>query len=470
VKLTTGEQVSNVSLTGSPVCLVAGEDMLLCILKRSPAERADLFPPGNSSPQDISAEGSPPEQSSQELDLNYVLYSVTAEQQLATGRLPISTGASLRWCGISAEALPLALDTSGVLWALSISRSTDAPHNVLAAEWQSAAELEDSGSRLCPVRAEGHSLLCLELSKGRVEPRVGSVQKLHATRYKRPQPAHAAAAQRGEAECQQALKDFEASAKMGDVEEALDVILNYFESHTRHRARLLKAAHSLAEGLGEEELAERLLAILQVTSGGAPPPQAAEQQPAVEEASMAPEIESRQEQAAVEEQASKDKTETDEAQYVAKEVLNGSLDSEAHMTKPVEDQDMQGSDEVVPMQQLNAAAPNLDPEVARRIAENRAKALERRAAAEALKVTEKQTAEKASPSSAALPATALDPEVARRIAENRAKALERRAAMAAAAAPRISPEKRARSPSAEVDGSGEKCLLEAPSAVRLRAC
>lgn len=444
VKSTSGEQVSNVPLSGSPVCLVAGEDMLLCILKRSPAEGADLLPSQNSSPQDMSAQDSSSEHIPQGLDLSYVLYSVAADQQLARGRLPISAGASLRWCGISAEALPLALDSSGVLWALSVNRNTDAPYNVLAAEWQSAAELEDSGRRLWPVRAEGHSLFCLELSKGLHEPRVGAVQKLKETRYKRPQPARVAAkAQRGEAECQQALTDFEASAKMGDVEEALDVILNYFESHTSHRTKLLTSAHSLAEKLGEEELAERLTAILQVTSGGALPPQSVEQQPAAEESSMAPEIEPQHEQAVAEEQASKPSFEKQEAQPAAK--------------------DTPANDEAMQMQEVTASAPNLDQEVARRIAENRAKALERRAAAEATKGSETQAA-------AALPASALDPEVARRIAENRVKALERKAAIAAAATTKISPEKRARSPSAEVDGNGKKCLLEAPSAVRLRAC
>lgn len=75
------------------------------------------------------------------------------------------------------------------------------------------------------------------------------------------------------------------------------------------------------------------------------------------------------------------------------------------------------------------ASVAVDPEVARRIAENRAKALERKAALAAAAPTAVD----------ATTAKVLEPEVdakeiARRVAENRAKALERKAAVAAAAA------------------------------------
>lgn len=389
VQTASGEDVHEVPLSGTPVCLVACADMLLCILKRS---GSDLFAPDDSAPKDSPAEDGAPAGSlpDQELCLDYVLYSVTGKQQLATGLLPLSPGASLRWCGFSAESLPLALDSAGVLWALSLDRSKDAQRQVLVAEWQPAAELEDGGRRLWPVHAEGHSLHCLELAKGAAEPRLGGGQKLRATRFQRPDPARAAANQKGEAECKQALQDFEAQAKMGNVEEALDVILDYFDSHSTHRSRLLKAAHSLAVGLGNEELVERLSAILGVMSG----------------ASSAPEKQESQQQA-------------------AEDVI---------MASQATPQQQQQREEEVKL-------PKLEPDTVAQVAPVSSTSL---------------------PPTATQSAGGLDPEVARRIAEKRAQALERKAAIAAAAAASSAAEKRPRSPSRD--------LLEAPSAVRLRAC
>jgi len=477
VQMTAGDEVNNFPITGSPVCLAACDDVLLCIVKRESGSTPDLFSQEESASKDAPSENISPEGSPPELCLNYVLYNVATKQQLATGRLPLSAGACLRWCGFSAESVALALDSAGVLWTLSLSRSSEAPQQALVAEWQSAAELEDAGRRLWPVRAEGQSLFCLEFSKGLTEPRVGSVQKLHATHYRRPQPARAEAAERGNAECKQALQEFETCAKTGDVEDALDVILNFFESHTSHRVRLLKAAHKMSEELGEEELMERLSSILQVTSGSAPSAPTAPEQAAEEvstASAKAPDQAHANESGEQEEEGQQQAMEEDTNSKEIKEEDGVSRDSSK--AQPAEATNKQ--------EQPSSLASGLDPEVARRIAENRAKALEKKAAAEAAKAGEKRarspSVDKAActpPPSTALPPAvtpaasgALDPDVARRIAENRAKALERKAGLAAKAEVDFILRKRPRSPSAEVDGSGEKGLQEAPSAVRLRAC
>lgn len=432
VQTVAGMPIDVQVLSGSPVCLVAGEDMLLCITKQ---DSSDL---GSSQ----TLESSPPEAggSQAELFLEYVLYGITAKERLASGRLPLSAGASLRWCGFSSEALPLALDSAGQLRCLT--RSGEAAYG----EWVPAAELEGSGERLWPVHAEKSSLFCAELSKAFAEPRVGVVQKLQPVHFRHqkeqvaqrvepsasakpvvpdifaeaaaldPELAHILAdepmAEAGEEEpvadepmlavqpqvvadepvaepepdaCSLALKDFEVAARAEDEHEAMDVILNYFDAHTTQRARLLEEAHALAVDLAQESLAERLSMVMKAAGGSAP-------------------------RTAQSEKANVEKT------------GSSSLPAAAEPPAP-------------------AAAVT---DVAQRIAENRAKALERKAAAEVAKAAE--------------PAATggLDPEVARRIAENRAKALERKAVASAANVG----EKRPRSPSDEAQGQKRQALAE----------
>jgi len=228
--------------------------------------------------------------------LEYALYGISAKERLAAGRLPLSPAASLRWIGFSAEALPMALDTAGVLRVLALSGGAPLLASS-AGEWVPVVELEDSGARFWPVRAEGSSLFCAQAAKTSGEPRPGAVQRLQAVRFRLPFSAEAeaperllckrlsgahlsfaleagllpsparnsardAVGQRARTDNHQVLKLFESTAKMGNLEEALDVASSYFSSSAAQQVRLLQDARGVANTLGLEALAERVAAVL----------------------------------------------------------------------------------------------------------------------------------------------------------------------------------------------------------------
>lgn len=267
----TGVPIGVLALAGPPVCLAACEDLLLCI----------TLAPG---PQ-----GAEPA-------LEYALYGISAKERLASGRLPLSPEASLRWIGFSAEALPMALDSAGVLRVLALSGGAPLLASS-AGDWVPVVELEDRGARFWPVRAEGSSLFGAQASKSSGEPRPGAVQRLQAVRFRLPfsadvEPAERflrqrlsgahlsfaleagllptparnsardAVGQRLRADSHQVLKLFESTAKLGNLEEALDIASNYFSSSAAQQVRLLQDARGVANTLGLEALAERVAAVL----------------------------------------------------------------------------------------------------------------------------------------------------------------------------------------------------------------
>jgi hypothetical protein len=478
-----GSTLDVMALRGSPVCLATCEDALLCIMKPCPQElesEGALSEGPNNTLEDDLPEGSAKKDDSpmaklHEFSLEYHLYGISAKRCLATGRLPLAPGATLRWCGFNKDARPLALDTDGVLQALSHSTEPD------MCQWFPVAKLDGRGERLWPVHAEGQSLFCAELPKGLNEPRVGAVQRLKAIRFRRlkrdamqatsdeknspqekshnidPQASDNLESSQAQptmdadnlesSQAQtsmqgtiaepapvpeaytQALKDFEAAARTGDAEEALDIILRYFDDYTSHRASLLEEAHRLAVRLDQEALADRLSLVLRAASGSAP------RDTTIDE----------NEEADGEDNAAEHDADTEEIDFDMQP---------NHQDVQVESATLMSSSPAVaqaqPTENVTASSTtSTDPTIALRIAENRAKALERRAAATAARSG--QPAVSAAHDSSG----GLDPAIAQRIAENRAKALERKAMVARAA------EKRPHC---------EAALVEAPSALRLRTC
>mmetsp|Transcript_22423 Transcript_22423/g.40442 ORF Transcript_22423/g.40442 Transcript_22423/m.40442 type:complete len:864 (-) Transcript_22423:16-2607(-) len=242
--------------------------------------------------------------------LEFCLYGVSNKERLASGWLPLSPGASLRWIGFSAEAQPLALDTAGVLRTMAFTGGNDACLSMAPGTWLPVAELEGNGALLWPVRAEAGAILCAPLGKPREEPRVGAVQRLTEIRYKLPlgldgelyerllrhsllsaqvsfamsndllpAPARRAAREasgaprRGPGAVAPAPSDdgkqvahlFQKLVKSNDLEQALDVAIHYFASAKdgmQKEVRLLQSAQSYASTAGKEELGTRLEALL----------------------------------------------------------------------------------------------------------------------------------------------------------------------------------------------------------------
>jgi len=138
----TGIPLGTIACAGSVVCLVAHEDLLLAIT-RSPGTEENAEPA-----------------------LEFALYGVAARERLAVGAVPLSPGSSLRWAGISTEALPVTLDSAGVLRALALSGVSGPTIAPAAGEWVPVAELEERGAQLWPVRAERDALACAEVKPG----------------------------------------------------------------------------------------------------------------------------------------------------------------------------------------------------------------------------------------------------------------------------------------------------------------
>jgi len=156
----SGVPIAALALSGDPVCLAASDDLLFCVTQ-APGPR-----------------GAEP-------CLEYALFGVSAKERLATGTLPLSPASTLRWIGFSTEALPLALDSAGVLRALALSGGQPllAPG---AGEWLPVAELPEGGALLWPVRAEGGALHCVTLPKAGSEPRLGPLYRLEEVRFSLP--------------------------------------------------------------------------------------------------------------------------------------------------------------------------------------------------------------------------------------------------------------------------------------------
>lgn len=271
----SGIPLGALSLSGPVVCLAAYEDLLLCITQ---------------------APGAPPA----EPVLEYALYGVSLKERLAVGTVPLSSASTLRWVGFSAEALPLALDSKGVLRCLALSGCGPPVLAPAAGEWLPVAELENSGRRLWPVRAEAGSLSCVELAADGEEPHVGAASRLREVQYRLPvgagvegvekalrlnllashlnfaqdagllkeQKAQQKGAPRGAPskddigmEKKEALRLFSDYSKRGLLEEALDVACNLFGVRTgleHQELRLLAEARKLSSKAGQDELTGRV--------------------------------------------------------------------------------------------------------------------------------------------------------------------------------------------------------------------
>lgn len=234
---TSSNAIAVVALTGTPVCLAAQEDLLLCVV-RAPAPAWVREP-----------------------SLEYSLRRVSSQECLASGRLPLSRGSHLRWVGFSAEALPLTLDSAGVLRGLALCGHCPAMSGV--ADWIPLAELEGRAAKLWPVRAEAGLLHCAEVARAGDEPRAHCPLTLKPFSFSLPLGVEAEAAEKllnrsfleahlslaqsqnflqarspmakpGRSpacgENHQALSFFKQLTKSDDLEQALDVAEHYFMS------------------------------------------------------------------------------------------------------------------------------------------------------------------------------------------------------------------------------------------------
>lgn len=246
------------SLVGTPVCLVAFEELLLCVSCVS----------GSKSPEPI---------------LQYGLYNVFVKQCLSKGRLPLSSKASLRWTGFSSDAMPLALDSSGHLRALLIGITGAA-----GGEWVPVASL-DGEKALWPVRADGGAVWCEVLEKVGKEPRVlPGVRRLHQLKFQLPGHSEASErvlrhrmlqvqqefavdnelfavpkklkddmSRRSRLAAQFVQKFFEKTTKAGDVELALDIAKRYFPLLDSPQ-QFLEDAIKFASNANKKDLVEKL--------------------------------------------------------------------------------------------------------------------------------------------------------------------------------------------------------------------
>jgi len=156
----SGITLGVLALPGDIVCLVAGGDLLLCVTRADPCTQSP--------------------------DLDFALYGVEAKERLVAGRLPLSPESALRWAGFTSEALPLCLDTSGVLRALVLAGTTEKLVGAGAGDWLPVAQLEKGGKNLWPVYAESKALQCAPLEKPGADPKVGATLRLSEVRFRLP--------------------------------------------------------------------------------------------------------------------------------------------------------------------------------------------------------------------------------------------------------------------------------------------
>jgi len=313
----TGIAIAVLAISGPPVCLAAFEDLLLCVTEA----------PGRTWSASHGLGATP--------HLEYALYGIANRERLVSGVLPLSSAASLRWVAFSAEGMPLALDTAGVLRALALCGGAGTPLLAPASgEWLPVAELEGEGARLWPVTAEAGRLRCYEVPRDGDEPRVGPTPRLREINFRLPfgsevdgpervlraglfsahmefargagmlpgsrqrSSREAPARRRTErgGDGRQALGLFNQLTKSGDVELALDVAAAYLGGGGTE-ARLLDDARGIASKAGREGLAERLAALI---SGGEQPTGLVEEEDA--------EDDDEEESEGEEEEAQKDET------------------------------------------------------------------------------------------------------------------------------------------------------------------
>eukprot|EP00927_Polykrikos_kofoidii_P006616 TRINITY_DN12680_c0_g1_i1.p1 TRINITY_DN12680_c0_g1~~TRINITY_DN12680_c0_g1_i1.p1 ORF type:complete len:751 (+),score=139.92 TRINITY_DN12680_c0_g1_i1:70-2253(+) len=151
----SGIPLSIVSVPGPGVALAARGSLLLAVIGTGPSR--------------IDDDG--------EEALEYRLLDVRAGQQRASGRLPLSRGARLRWVGISAEFAPVTVDSSGVVRALLGSGPGSwgsASGLGGAAEWVPVLDLfeqEERGGPLWTVHVARGVLFCTEVGFEEPMPR-----------------------------------------------------------------------------------------------------------------------------------------------------------------------------------------------------------------------------------------------------------------------------------------------------------
>eukprot|EP00403_Amphidinium_massartii_P030335 CAMPEP_0178406682 /NCGR_PEP_ID=MMETSP0689_2-20121128/19038_1 /TAXON_ID=160604 /ORGANISM="Amphidinium massartii, Strain CS-259" /LENGTH=914 /DNA_ID=CAMNT_0020027731 /DNA_START=10 /DNA_END=2754 /DNA_ORIENTATION=+ len=116
--------------------------------------------------------------------LDFALYGVTSQERLASGTLPLSRSARLRWAGFTPDCQPLTLDSDGVLRALSLTGPPGSFVGAGVAEWFVLAELDGKGQNLWPVEADESNLLCAPVEQPGGSPRVGSTLTLQKVPYR----------------------------------------------------------------------------------------------------------------------------------------------------------------------------------------------------------------------------------------------------------------------------------------------
>lgn len=149
----SGLPLSLLSTAGRSVAMAAHGQFLL-VVTGAPGQRA----PG---------EG-------EEDPLEYRLIDVASRTPRAAGRLPLSPQARLRWLGFSEEAVPLTIDTCGVVRALigTGAGSWGAPRGG-GGEWSVILELAEEEERRGPlwaVQAKNGILFCAEVGLEAMEP------------------------------------------------------------------------------------------------------------------------------------------------------------------------------------------------------------------------------------------------------------------------------------------------------------
>lgn len=227
--------------------------------------------------------------------VDYWLLSAKMQSRISAGRLPLSPGSRVAWVGFTVDALPLVLDSAGVLRGLIRGEGAFASHQSLGGSWVpliDLASLASQGKSLWPVRAESEELFCVEVTEGS-EPEVGPTHELRAVKFSMPvgvrvecpeeamlrsrvfashltqvlgegslQPKHHHSAteesrQRSQAAAKLALRLFGYYCENGEVEKALDVAA-CFNSYDVPQNSLFTLAYDFAHKSQCYELADRI--------------------------------------------------------------------------------------------------------------------------------------------------------------------------------------------------------------------
>lgn len=148
----TGLPLCISSLPGHGVALAARGSLLLAV-----------FRPGAEPPADGDDDF-----------LEYRLLDVSTHVQRSAGRLPLSSGARLRWLGLSAELVPIAIDTEGVVRALlGTGLGAWGPPGGGGGQWAPVLELKEEEARVGPlwtVHVKNGVMFCAEVGLEGLEP------------------------------------------------------------------------------------------------------------------------------------------------------------------------------------------------------------------------------------------------------------------------------------------------------------